>query len=114
MTRTFAQNIDNEKKVKQNVLQVAKSFPRYNKKNPLRIGVGLRSDEHFIWESMKANLEINSSKMKCQGSGSNGPPGCSRGEKMVPRNAKTEAPKPTNGYYEEVEHDTHLYTAQRQ
>ena len=33
MTLTFAQNFDNEKKEKQNVLQVAKWFPRYNKKN---------------------------------------------------------------------------------
>ena len=33
MTRTFAQSIDNEKKEKQSVLQVAKWFPRDNNKN---------------------------------------------------------------------------------
>ena len=31
MTRTFAQSIDNEKKEKQNVVQVAKWFLRYKK-----------------------------------------------------------------------------------
>ena len=33
MTRIFAQHSDNEKKEKKNVLQVAKWFSRYNKKN---------------------------------------------------------------------------------
>ena len=33
MTRTFAQSIDNEKKEKQNVLQVAKWLPKDNNKN---------------------------------------------------------------------------------
>ena len=35
MTRTFAQSIDNEKKEKQSVLQVAKWFPRDNNRNRL-------------------------------------------------------------------------------
>ena len=48
MTRTFAQSIDNEKKKTQNVLQVAKWFPRYNNKNTPCVEVGSPSDEISI------------------------------------------------------------------
>ena len=116
MTRTFAQNIDNETKDKQNALQVAKWFPWYDKKQ-------FRANWSWIPKQWNFHLGIDKSwpgnnfeqiEMKYQGSGSNGPPGCSRCENMVPRNAKIEAPNPTNGYCEEIKHDTSLCTAQRQ
>ena len=56
MIRIFAQNFDNEKKEKQNILQVTQWFPEYNKTLSLQIGVGLPRNEISISESIKTDF----------------------------------------------------------
>ena len=73
MARTFAQNIDYEKNGKQIVLQVAKWFVGIRRKT--FFGNWISKQCNFYLGMIKANLEINSSKTKCQGVGSNGPLG---------------------------------------
>ena len=55
MIHISAPNFDNEKKQKQNVLQLAKWFPRYNKKH---IPCELELDSISISESIEADFEI--------------------------------------------------------
>ena len=69
MVRNFTQNFDNEKQDKRNVLQVTKWFLMYNEKHSLRIEIGFPNDELLIYKLIRTNLGLISSKMKCQGSG---------------------------------------------